>query len=115
MAIYASGHLRVNFVTARLVPVWVEKKPADIKWHYSEPKRVGKRSKVRREDIWHVTAEYAEASKDGSCRPGMKLYGGREEPIFPGFKADGGIREILDECYRINPGDAERYLVLAAA
>ncbi|MBN9011822.1 MAG: hypothetical protein J0H25_01950 [Rhizobiales bacterium] len=43
----------------------------------------------------------------------MKLYGGREEPIFPSFRADNGIREILDECYRLNPDDAKVYLDMA--
>lgn len=108
MAIYAQGYVRVNFLTARLVPVWIEEKQAEIKWHYAEPKKVGKRSKVRLDQVWHVTAEYAETSKDGSCKPGMKLYGGREEPVFPSFRADDGIQELFGECYRLNPADAAR-------
>jgi len=114
MTIYSQGYIPVTFVSARLVPVWIEEKYAEIKWHYAEPKKVGKRSKIRREEIWHVIAAYKEASKDGSCQPGRLAYGGREEPVFPSFRADDGIQELFGECYRLNPEDAARERALHA-
>jgi hypothetical protein len=114
MAIYCRIGVRVNLLSARLVPVWVEHKPYETKWHYSEPKKVGKRSKVDLLHIWHATAEYAEMSRDGSCKPGMILWNGNEDPEVS-FVADGGLKEIRDEFYRLNPIDAAREMYGVAA
>lgn len=107
MAIYSRIGVKLTLTSARLVDVWIENTPHQCKWHYAEPKKVGKRSKIDTMRVWHATAEYAEVSKDGSCQPGMKVWGGREEPEGS-FVADDGWQEVRAEFYRLNPADAAK-------
>lgn len=104
MAIYSRQGSRVQFKTARLVPVWTTLgnigNGVELKWHYAEPKRTSK----WRKDVeigffkaWHVTAAYADDGKDF----------GREIDLS-WFVADDGIAEIVRECQRLNPADAEQ-------
>jgi hypothetical protein len=107
MAIYTRWGVRVNLLSADLIPVWIEQRRGEIKWHYSEPRRTKQTVEVERVSIWHVTAEYAEHSKDGSCKPGMKLWYGRSEPTNS-LVADDGIREINNKCRELNPAHAAK-------
>lgn len=94
MAIYTRFGSEIELLTSRLVPIWVEHKPGEIKWHYSAPKKVGKRSKVNEMPMWFVTARYIE---DGKPVCDGKLFNGAE------LKADEGSREIWLKMHELNP------------
>jgi hypothetical protein len=98
---------RLKLTAAKLETVWVERKYSDITWHYAKPKKIEKGAKVEIAHIWHVTAAYAETSRDCSWKEGAPVWGGRWEPAHS-IVADDGIREIHDACRALNPADAAR-------
>ena len=98
MAIYAPFGGLIRLTAARIVTVWVETMPGEIKWHYAEPKKIGKRSTVETMQVWHVKAEWPD-----TARP---VWNGQEEPCGS-LRADDGWPEIEAELYRLNPADAE--------
>lgn len=106
MAIYTRMGSRVQFVSARMVKVWTTLgnigNGYELRWHYAEPKRTSrwrKDVKVETMDfVWHARATY---------EGGAPVCDGDEIPLS-GFVADGAIQEIVAECYRLNPEDAER-------
>ena len=110
MAIYTRFGSRVVLLSAELVKVWTTfgnmGNGPELKWHYQEPRRTTKwRKDVKVEAIhaWHFTARYDDD------RPGhggtSPLEGSRS---INDLRADGGIKEIHDECCRLNPADAAR-------
>lgn len=98
--IYTCFFSPVKLLTARHVPVWIEKRRGEIKWHYSEPKRTKKTLEINHLYVLHVTAEYLEASEDGSIKAGMPVFNG-EEFCANELKATDGVREIDRECERL--------------
>lgn len=110
MAIFTRFGSKVVLESARLVPIWTTLgnigNGVELKWHYEEPKRTSKwRKDVKVEgpmSIWHVTARYDDD------RPG---HGGTSpiegERDLSSLVADEGLAEILAECRRLNPTDAE--------
>jgi hypothetical protein len=57
------------------------------------PQKLKNGAKVEIGHIWHMTAAYAEISRDCSCKEGAPVWGGRWEPAHS-IMADDGIREI---------------------
>lgn len=105
MAIYTRMGSPVQLVSARIITVWTTLgnigNGMELKWHYAKPKRTTrwrKDVKVGTMDVWHARANYVD---------GEPVCGGDEIPLH-GFVADGGISEIIAECYRLNPEDAAR-------
>lgn len=98
--IYTCFFAPVNLLSAREVPVWIEKRRGEIKWHYSEPKQTKQTLQLDCLHVFHVTAEYAETSEDGSIMAGMPVMDGQEFCVNE-LRADGGIREINMECERL--------------
>src|SRR5215813_13472384 len=91
MAIYTRFGTPVQLKSAREVPVWIERRPGEIKWHYTEPKRTKKTLELDCVPVWHVTAE----ATDGSA-PRMICDG--QELCVNEFRADDGFREIIATC-----------------
>lgn len=106
MAIYAPFGGLIRLTAARRVTVWVEQKPGEIKWHYAEPKKIGKRSTVEVMTVWHVKAEWPDS--------GRPVWNGQEESVGS-LRADDGWPEIQAELYRLNPADAQAEQELYAA
>ena len=42
MAIYTRFGSEVTLCDARLIPIWIEKRPTETKWHYTKPTKTGK-------------------------------------------------------------------------
>jgi hypothetical protein len=108
MAIYTQYGSRVLFLSARIVKVWTTLgnigNGHELKWHYTEPTppKSWRNVEIDSMDVWHVTARYDD---DRKGHGGTKPISG--ERSISEYVADDGIREILDECYRLNPIDAE--------
>lgn len=100
MAIYTRFGSEVELLTARLVPVWVERKRGEIKWHYSAPKPTRQTIKIEEMPMWFVTAKYTDEGLAGEMVCDGKL-------VNPAtLKADGGSREIWERMHVLNPWDA---------
>lgn len=109
MAIYTPNGCRVKFLSARIVKIWTTLgnigNGYELKWHYTEPtprKSWRKGVEIETMDVWHVMVRYDD---DRPGHGGTKPWG--SERAIANFVADNGIREILDECYHLNPADAE--------
>ena len=95
--IYSRFYVPVNFLTAREVTVWIEKLPGEIKWHYAKPKPSKRTQRIDPTPVWHVTAEYAANSEDGSIKKGMPVCDGQLICVNE-FRAEKGTVEINDAC-----------------
>jgi hypothetical protein len=99
MAIYTRFGSEIELLTSRLVPIWIELAPGEIKWHYSKPVKVHKKSQVTEMPMWFVTAKYIE---DGLMVCDGKLFNAAE------LKADEGSREIWLKMHDLNPDHAAK-------
>ena len=99
--------VRIRLTAAELRTVWVVYFKEDIDWYYEKPKKLHRGQRVEVNRVWHVQAVYVENSKDRSCREGTAVWNGRWE-AEDRVVADGGIREIHDNCRAIKPTDAEK-------
>lgn len=100
MAIYTRQGSELTLLTARLVPVWIETRRGEIKWHYSEPKKTRKTIKIDLMPCWHVTAKY----HDGESVFGGKLFSANA------LVADNGSLEVHEVLHKINPDHRDRFL-----
>ena len=72
MAIYTRFGSEVTLCDARLIPIWIEKRPTETKWHYTKPTKTGKNAKIEEYPIWHdggwqeIQAKLDELCPDGS-------------------------------------------------
>jgi hypothetical protein len=99
MAIYTRFGSEVKLITARLIPVWIEKLPSEIKWHYAAKKPSKRTERIDEVPLWHIQAEHVDGDK---CCDGKWV----SNHVYV---ADGGWAEIQTECERLNPGDAWKY------
>jgi len=95
MAIYARFGTPVDFVSARFFPVWIEQRPGAIKWHYREPKKIGKKASVKVTPIMHVQAIDLADHND-------PLYDGKWVDTNS-FRADDGMKEITARVMELYP------------
>ena len=95
MAIYTRFGTPVDFVAARFFPVWIEQRPGEIKWHYREPKKIGKKASVKVMPITHVQAinlaDHNDPIRDGKWMD------------INNFRADEGMKEIMARVVDIYP------------
>jgi hypothetical protein len=90
MTIYARyGGIAVTFKAAQLRPVWVERRPGEVKWHLIEPKRTKLTQKIERFEHWYVVAQFVESGR---------LVAEGNFIDSNAFVADDGIREIHAAC-----------------
>lgn len=101
MAIYTRFGSEVQLLTARLVPVWIERLPGEIKWHYAEKKPSKRTEAIDAMPCWHVTAK---DKKSGRMICDGKLISANE------FRADDGAAEIHDTMQKINPDHRDRFM-----
>lgn len=98
MAIYTRFGEEVQFKSARLAPVWVERLSNEIKHHY-QPKQPTRRTKsLELMPFWFVTA-----TGDGA----RALCEGKWLNAYD-FRADDGIREIHETLFKLNPDHAAK-------
>lgn len=97
MAIYSRYGDAVKITSARLVPVWIERRQGEIRWHYKAKKPGKHTDKIEEQPVWHVIATY---EKDGDPVVDGKLF-----PIS-NLVADHGFKELVEVCEGINPQDA---------
>jgi hypothetical protein len=100
MAIYTRIGSEIELLTARLVPVWIERLQGGIKWHYSEMKPSKRTKQITMMPCWHVTAKYVE---DGEAVCDGKWLNANT------LKADDGMGEILKVIWILNPIDQQRF------
>jgi hypothetical protein len=104
MTIYTHGYIKVKLTEARIVNVWAVQHNGAIKWHYTEPKKVPKKAEITKMHVWHMKGIYDDSEKAGNLN-GKPMRDGEEMDIN-NFRADGGLREVVDECHRLNPAHA---------
>jgi hypothetical protein len=98
MAIYTRFGGEVTICEARLIPVWVVKLPAEIKWFYSKPTRRFKN--VREMPFWHYRGVYTDIGNpvcDGKWCDAANLV------------ADSGWQEIDARLIELCPDGPEKY------
>jgi len=98
MAIYTRFGTAVTLCDARLIPVWIEKTPSEVRWHYSKPK-ARKGAKVEEHPMWHYRGWYA----DGKPVCDNKWVDAN------GLKADDGWKEIEAKLLELCPDGQEKY------
>ena len=94
MAIYTRFGSEIELLTARLLPIWIERLPGEIKWHYTERKPSKRTKEITIMPCWHVTAKDVE-SGEPICGGGT--FSANE------LKADNGMTEIYDAMWKLNP------------
>lgn len=101
MAIYTRMGCSVELTQARLVPIWIERHPGEVKWHYSQPTKLRKKSKVECVPMWFYKGDYTEIPFapvcDGNWTDANSL------------RATEGWKEISAKLTELNPGDAAKY------
>lgn len=100
MAIYTRFGSEIELLTARLIPIWIEQLPGEIKWHYSEKKPSKRTREITVMPCWHVTAKYVE---DG------KLVLDGQEFSSNELRADGAVQEIYQAMWTINPAHKDAF------
>ena len=105
MAIYTRFGTRVNFVTAQIMPVWIENGVGEIKWHLAEPGKP--KGKVEETPVWFVCAMADDDRQDHGPKGRMVCDG--KGICINEFRADNGLGEIMDECERLAPADVEKF------
>jgi hypothetical protein len=98
--IYCYG-VETEITAARVVPVWIEQENGGrIVWHYDEPKKPKKKSKVTLAAVVFVKATWKDRPKqlnDGKWRG------------FMGMAADDGFAEIDKKCAEVSPDEMTKY------
>jgi hypothetical protein len=100
MAIYTRFGSEITICDARLIPVWVETRPGEIKWHYAKPDKVRKNATVEERPIWHYRGWFADN--------GEPLHGNKWVEAS-GLKADDGWPEIKRKLDELCPDGAEKF------
>ena len=100
MAIYTRFGSEVTLCDARLIPIWIEKRPTETKWHYTKPTKTGKNAKIEEYPIWHYRGWYSEKG-DPVCD--------NKWVDANGLKADGGWQEIQAKLDELCPDGSEKF------
>ena len=98
MAIYTHFGSKVTLCDARMIPVWVEHKPYETKWHY-KPAKPGKKSTVEEMPVWHYRGWY----EDGKPVCDNKWVNATN------LRADDGWNEIEAKLLELCPDAEEKY------
>lgn len=85
MAIYAWLGTEVEIVEARCAPIWIERRPSEIKRHFTEPKATKRTKELTAWVGWFVKLK--------SVKDGHLLYDGKWTEMHL-LKADDGIAEL---------------------
>lgn len=104
MAIYTRFGMRVKVTEARMIPVWIERLPSEIRWHYAPKKATRRTKELREEPVWHIKATY----DHGDDMDGALVCDGKWMAL-DGFVADNGIRELHEHCHTLNCDDLFKF------
>jgi hypothetical protein len=99
MAIYVFGE-EIEIIEARMLPVWIENRPGEIRWHYGPPKKLSKKSSVTEQPMWHVKAKWKDSGKSLSDGKWLTL---------THIKADDGMHEIFPVLHALAPEEIVKF------
>jgi hypothetical protein len=99
MAIYTWSGGTVEITEARLIPVWVVKRPSRIDRYYAPPTKVPKGASVEEVPCWHYRGKYTD---------GHPLCDGKWVDAV-GLRADDGWKEIQVKLNELCPDGEEKY------
>ncbi len=101
MAIYAWPGIKVQMTEARIAPIWIEKRPGEIKRHMTEPRPTKRTKNVEATVSWFAKLK----AEDG----GRMLYDGKWAEVYL-LKADEGWQEVNAAFIKLlAPGESEKY------
>jgi hypothetical protein len=104
MAIYTRFGGEVEITHARFIPVWVERTPDAIRWHYSRPKKTRAGAKIEEVPIWHYRGRYV-----GDSNPRHWHVCDGKWVDANSLKADGGWPEIEAKLIELCPDGPAKY------
>ncbi len=99
MAIYTRYGSVVTITEMRLIPVWIERHPSEIRWHYKRPEKAPKTSVIEETPIWFYRGKYENGEDvcDGKWVTCNDL------------RADDGWKEIETKMAELNPEDIRKF------
>lgn len=100
MAIYTRFGSEVTLCDARLVPIWVEKRAGEIKWHYEKPAKLRRGAELEEIPIWHYRGWFTE---DGHPICENKWISAND------LRADDGWKEIQAKLDELCPDGEEKF------
>jgi len=100
MTIYTRNGLPIGLSSARIIPMWVEKRPGKVKFHYRKPDKIAKGATLEERPSWHYRGYYIDSSSpicDGKWVDAVLLV------------ADDGWQEIEAKLNELCPGAREKF------